>query len=102
MTEKNRKAAELRTVEAFKGAPSLHPLVVGHMCKQDKNRHTFSKRYFALYQGGLLAYYTHQRAYEEDVTKNKGLVSVRACVPEHAELHTNCICAHNGTCMYAV
>lgn len=78
MTEKT--AAALRTAEAFKGAASLHPLVVGHMFKQDKSLHTFSKRYFALYQGGLLVYYSHQRDYEEDVTKNKGLVSEPGCM----------------------
>lgn len=43
------------------------------MFKQDKSNYTFSKRYFALYEGGLLAYYTHQRDFEEDVKKHKGL-----------------------------
>lgn len=69
-----------RTVEAFKDASSLHPLVVGHMCKQDKNSYTFSKRYFALYEGGLLVYYTHQRDFEEDVKKHQGLVSIHCHV----------------------
>lgn len=63
-----------RTVEAFKNVSSLHPLVVGHMCKQDKSSYTFSKRYFALYEGGLLVYYTHQKHFEEDVKKHQGLV----------------------------
>ena len=73
MTEKTSSSVA-RTVEAFKNSPSLHPLVVGHMCKQDKSRFTFSKRYFALYEGGLLAYYSHERAFKEDVKKHKGVV----------------------------
>lgn len=48
------------------------------MFKQDKSNYTFSKRYFALYEGGLLAYYTHQRDFEEDVKKHKGLVSANS------------------------
>lgn len=75
MSEKSQSGHTMRVVETFKGARSLHPLVVGHMCKQDKNRHTFSKRYFALYEGGLLVYYSHQKDYENDVAKNKGMVS---------------------------
>lgn len=71
-----RNTKQQRTLEEFGSASSLHPLVVGHMCKQDKTGHSFSKRYFALYSGGLLAYYTHQRDYEGDVKKNKGLVSM--------------------------
>ena len=70
-----RNSREQRTVEAFLEAPSLQPLVAGHMCKQDKTRHTFSKRYFALYDGGLLVYYTHQRDFESDVKKHHGIVS---------------------------
>ena len=66
--------SKLRTAEAFKETPSLHPLVVGHMCKQDKNRYTFSKRYFALYESGLLVYYNHERDFEEDVQKHQGVV----------------------------
>lgn len=73
-----------RTVEAFKDVSSLHPLVVGHMCKQDKNHYTFSKRYFALYEGGLLVYYTHERDFEEDVKKHQGLVSI----PFHVVLYS--------------
>ena len=75
-SENSRISAKQRTAEAFRGAPSLHPLVVGHMFKQDKNHYTFSKRYFALYGGGMLAYYTHQRDFEEDVKKHRGVVSI--------------------------
>ena len=71
----SRSAKQQRTVEAFDPTSSLHPIVVGHMCKQDKSGHSFSKRYFALYEGGLLVYYTHQRDFEDDVKKHKGLVS---------------------------
>ena len=73
MTE-TTSSSTARTVDAFKNSPSLHPLVVGHMCKQDKSRFTFSKRYFALYEGGLLAYYSHERAFQEDVKKHEGVV----------------------------
>ena len=66
---------KLRTVEAFKNVPTRHPLVVGHMCKQDKNGLTFSKRYFALYKGGLLVYYSHEKEFENDVKKHQGIVS---------------------------
>jgi hypothetical protein len=72
MTE-TTSSSTARTVEAFKNSSSLHPLVVGHMCKQDKSRFTFSKRYFALYEGGLLAYYSHERAFQEDVKKHEGV-----------------------------
>lgn len=66
---------KLRTVEAFKNVPTFHPLVAGHMCKQDKNGLTFSKRYFALYKGGLLVYYSHEMEFENDVKKHHGIVS---------------------------
>ena len=78
MSKKSIHTIELRTVEAFKSAPSLHPLVVGHMCKQDKNGLTFSKRYFALYKGGLLVYYSHEKEFENDVKKHQGIVSNKA------------------------
>ena len=77
MSEKSIHTVKLRTVEAFKDAPSLHPLVVGHMCKQDKNGLTFSKRYFALYKGGLLVYYSHEKEFENDVKKHQGIVSIK-------------------------
>ena len=84
-TRNNVGSRKLRTIEAFKATPSLHPLVVGHMCKQDKSHYTFSKRYFALYDGGLLIYYTHQRAYEEDVKKHEGIVS-DSCVHKESSI----------------
>ena len=65
-----------RTASAFEGARTLHPLVVGHMCKQGKRNFAFSKRYFALYEGGLLAYYDHERDYLNDVKKHNGVVSL--------------------------
>ena len=68
------KTSKIRTSEAFSAAPSLRPLVTGHMLKQDKSHYTYSKRFFALYDGGLLAYYAHERKFEEDVRKNKGKV----------------------------
>ena len=65
-----------RAAKAFAGVRSLHPLVVGHMCKQGKRNFAFSKRYFALYEGSLLAYYDHERDYVNDVKKHKGVVRI--------------------------
>ena len=56
------------------------------MCKQDKSRFTFSKRYFALYEGGLLAYYSHERAFQEDVKKHEGVVRDDAIIYTQAYL----------------
>lgn len=66
-----------RTSEAFEVAPSRHPLVVGHMYKENKTHTMFNKRYFALYNGGLLVYYKHERDFKKDVKKHEGVVSWR-------------------------
>ena len=63
-----------RTASAFATARSLHPLVVGHMCKQGKRSFAFAKRYFAIYEGGLLAYYDHERDFKNDVKRHRGVV----------------------------
>ena len=59
---------------------SWHRARTINMCKQDKSRFTFSKRYFALYEGGLLAYYSHERAFQEDVKKHEGVVRDAASI----------------------
>ena len=69
-----------RTASAFAGVRSLHPLVVGHMCKQGKRNFAFAKRYFALYDGGLLAYYDHERDYTKDVKRQKGVVRINVII----------------------
>lgn len=66
-----------RTSEAFEAAPSRHPLVVGHMYKENKTHTMFDKRYFALYSGGLLVYYKHERDFKKDVKRHEGVVSWR-------------------------
>jgi hypothetical protein len=43
------------------------------MCKQGKRNFAFAKRYFALYDGGLLAYYDHERDYTKEVKRHKGV-----------------------------
>ena len=63
-----------RTSDAFEVAPSRHPLVAGHMYKENKTRTMFDKRYFALYSGGLLAYYKHERNFKKDVKRHEGVV----------------------------
>ena len=72
----NNKHLKQQTREAFKAAPSLHPLVVGHMCKQDKRHLIFNRRYFALYDGGLLAYYNHEKDFTNDVKRHQGVVNI--------------------------
>lgn len=44
------------------------------MYKENKTRTMFNKRYFALYSGGLLAYYNHERDFKKDVKRHEGVV----------------------------